>query len=94
MFKDYQIKNNIQTVTKSVRIIRRTFRQTLQVVTIVLLQANCRVFFQKKLFYYQNRFLNNEYILQGDPNQNCPFLRAITQNVSTSDPLLVKPKCV
>ena len=32
--------------------------------------------------------------VQGDPNQNCPFLRAITQKVGTSDPMLVKPKCV
>ena len=32
-------------------------------------------------------------ILQGDPNQNCPFLRAITQKLSISDPKLVKPKC-
>ena len=32
--------------------------------------------------------------LQGDPNQNCPFLRPITQKLSTSDPMLVKPKCV
>ena len=33
-------------------------------------------------------------IIQGDPNQNCPFLRAITQKLSISDPKLVKPKCV
>ena len=32
--------------------------------------------------------------IQGDPNQNCPFLRAITQKLSLSDPKLVKPKCV
>ena len=32
--------------------------------------------------------------LQGDPNQNCPFLKAITLKLSTSEPMLVKPKCV
>ena len=32
--------------------------------------------------------------IQGDTNQNCPFLRPITQKLSTSDPMLVKPKCV
>ena len=33
-------------------------------------------------------------IIQGDPNQNCPFLRAITQKLSIFDPMLVKQKCV
>ena len=32
--------------------------------------------------------------IQGNPNQNCPFLRVITQKLSISDPKLVKPKCV
>ena len=34
------------------------------------------------------------FLLQGDPNQNCPFLRAIALKLSTSDPMLVKPKLV
>ena len=28
-------------------------------------------------------------VVQGDPNQNSPFLRAITQKISISDPKLV-----
>ena len=32
--------------------------------------------------------------VQGDPNQNFPFLRAISLKVCTSDPMLVKPKLV
>ena len=31
---------------------------------------------------------------QGDPYQNSPFPRAVTQKISISDPKLVKPKCV
>ena len=34
------------------------------------------------------------WLIQGDPNQNSPFLRAITQKLSISDLKLVKPKCV
>ena len=33
-------------------------------------------------------------VVQGDPNQNSPFLKAITHKVSISDPMLIKPKCV
>ena len=32
--------------------------------------------------------------LQGDPNQNFRFQMAITLKLNTSDPMLVKPKCV
>ena len=32
--------------------------------------------------------------VQGDPNQNFPFQMAITLKLSSSDPMLVKQKCV
>ena len=32
--------------------------------------------------------------LHGDPNQNFPFQMAVTLKLSSSDPMLVKPKCV
>ena len=31
--------------------------------------------------------------IQGDPKQNCPFLRAITLKLRVPDPMLEKPKC-
>ena len=33
-------------------------------------------------------------VIQGNPNQNCPFLRAITLKLCISNPMLVKPICV
>ena len=30
--------------------------------------------------------------VQGDPNQNCSFLKVITLKQSTSDPMLINPK--
>ena len=36
----------------------------------------------------------NFLFLQGDPNQNFPFQMTITLKISTSDPMLVKPKWV
>ena len=35
-----------------------------------------------------------EKVIQGDQNQNCPFLRTITLKLSTSDFILITPKCV
>ena len=36
----------------------------------------------------------NHGVIQGDPNQNFPFQIAIPLKLSSSDPMLVKPKCV
>ena len=44
-----------------------------------------------------NTFCNttkNLLMLQGDPNQSFPFQMAVTQKLSSSDSMLVKPKCV
>ena len=60
---------------------------------------NCRAcgvvsFFTKFLQDPKSRQPNIRSFVQGDPNQNCPFLRAITLKLCVSDPMLVKPKCV
>ena len=46
------------------------------------------------MFFMSNARSIKQIVLQGDPNQNCPFLRAITLKVCFSDPMLVKSNCV
>ena len=36
----------------------------------------------------------NNFVLQGDPNQNPLFQMAVQLKLCISDPMLVKPKCV
>ena len=43
---------------------------------------------------WKNENFSHIVKIQGDPNQNFPFLRAISLKVCTSDPMLVKPKLV
>ena len=47
----------------------------------------------EKLFGKRS-WIFTKIIVQGDPNQNSPFLRAMTQKLSISDHKLLKPKCV
>ena len=47
-----------------------------------------------KVDFFWERMNVFESIIQGDPNQNFPFQMAITLKLSSSDPMLVKPKCV
>ena len=42
----------------------------------------------------QDEFNARRIVLQGDPNQSFPFQTAVTLKLSSSDPMLVKPKCV
>ena len=46
---------------------------------------------ERTLPYWNNTIVPQ---VQGDPNQNLPFQMAITLKLSSSDPMLVKPKCV
>ena len=54
-----------------------------------------RKIFHKNNFFRKTKQFRLRANLQSDPaNQNCSFQRAITLKLSTSDLMLVKPKCV
>ena len=50
-------------------------------------KISCLQIYWFLLLHYTNN-------LQGDPNQSFPFQMAVTLKLSSSDPMLVKPKCV
>ena len=54
----------------------------------------CVLFFKLFWFYKPAACLYDINELQGDPNQSFPFQMAVTLKLSSSDPMLVKPKCV